>query len=213
MHLILAYRSRSGFFCDMLMDSAFTSSVDNPIILEEHSKDVKTIFTIIAGCPCQAEKRCLSWKTGKRLYLLMQKYQLDRLQPWFSTLAGKYAGDSPFEALGLACTNPCFDENLARRAILYGLEDTDPENLFDPDYLKLDHAEIDEDRRKTRLLDPSNMKVKLYLDLGFKGSVAYCQTFSDLGYLDTIDWQGVADDFIDAVRQFEEERETSVSIS
>jgi hypothetical protein len=196
----------------MLRDSRFTCSVDKPIILAEHSRDIKTLLIVIAGHPCRAEKRCRTWKTGKRLYLLMQKYQLDRLQPWFSTLAGKYAHESPFDALCLACNNPCFDENLARRAILYGLEVGPLERLFVPDYFKSDQAEVDAENRRTCLLDPSNMKTKLYLDLGFKGSVAYCQTFSSLSDVKPINWQGVADEFVDAVREFEEDRETSVCI-
>jgi hypothetical protein len=86
----------------MLINSRFTSSVDNPIILEENSWDFKTLLIVIAGHPCRAEERCYDWDDGKNLYLLMQKYQLDRLQPWFSKMAGEYAGESPFEALCMA---------------------------------------------------------------------------------------------------------------
>jgi hypothetical protein len=127
-------RTASGFFRDMLKDSTFTSSIDNPVKLEAHPDDVNILLTIIAGHPCQARKRFSDWDTSKSLYLLMQKYQLDRLQPWFSMFAGDYAREAPFEALILACNNPCFDEILARNAILYGIGDENADFLFDPAY-------------------------------------------------------------------------------
>jgi hypothetical protein len=55
------------------------------------------------------------------------------------------------------------------------------------------------------------MTVKFNLDLGFKGSAAYCQTFTGFTTPNP-NWQGVADEFITTVRQFEKERKTSVSV-
>jgi hypothetical protein len=195
----------------MFLDSVFASSAENPIRLEEHSEDVKTLLIIIAGRPCQAETRFEDWDTSKRLYLLMQKYRLDRLQPWFSIFAGDWAGDAPFEALCLACNNPCFDENLARNAVLYGIEEKNTASLFDPEYFKLDYASYDgdDDHRKLRLLNPCNTKVKFSLDLGLKGFTAYCQAFSDLES-EKVDWQLVAWRFNHVVREVEKERGTSV---
>jgi hypothetical protein len=197
----------------MITDSQFTSSVDNPIKLEEPAFDIKTLLFIIAGHPCQATDRCSDWDICKRMYLLMQKYQLIRLQPWFSIFAGKYAGAAPFEALCLACNNPCFDENLAATAILYGIEEQSTADLFDPAYFVRDYAsEPGEDHhRKLRLLDPCNTTVQLSLDLGFKGSVAYTQAFSGV-CREGWDWQRVAGRFVDTVRQIEKERGLSVGL-
>jgi hypothetical protein len=196
----------------MLSDSRFTTSIDNPIILEEESRQIKTVLMIIAAHPCSAMDRCDNWTEAKILYGMMQKYQLDRLQPWFSHLAGEWAFRAPFEALCLACNNPCFDENLARCAILNGLEERTPEQLFDPEYFTNDKATEDANNRKLRLLDPFNTTVKFSLDLGFKGYVAYCKAFSARDPK-TILWKGTAQLFIETVREFERERETSVCIS
>lgn len=193
----------------MLMDPRFSSSADKPIILDEESWDIKTLLLVIAGHPCRAEERCKTWNTGKRLYLLMQKYQLDRLQSWFSHVTGNWAGQAPFEALCLACNNPCFDENLARRAILDGLGGKTAAQLFDPLYLVKDMAEEDEAEQILAVLNPRNTTTKFSLDLGFIGYAAYCRTFSWRGS-GTILWQNAAKRFIEVVRDFERERETSV---
>jgi hypothetical protein len=144
----------------------------------------------------------------------MHKYQLDRLQPWFSIFAGDRAGKAPFEALCLACNNPCFDENLARNAILYGIEEKSTAYLFDSQYFTLDYAsEPGEDRsRKLLFLNPCNTKVKLSLDLGFKGFVAYCQAFANIKQKpgEGVDWQRVAAHFIRVVREVEKERGMTV---
>lgn len=92
------------------MHSSSVSSLDNPMVLDECSKDIDFLMTIISQHPCRALERCSDWATARRLYLLMQKYQLDPLQPWFSMMAGYYAWSAPTEALCLACNNPCFDE-------------------------------------------------------------------------------------------------------
>lgn len=199
----------SGFFRHMLMDSRFTSSLHNPINLEEQSSDVKTLLMIIAGSPCRVEKRCKSWRNAKRLYLLKQKYQLDRLQPWFSKLAGDWCKEAPFEALCLACNNPCYDENLARSAILWGLEERTAEDLFNAEYFVDDMASEPEESRKLSLLDPSNTHVKLGIDLGFKGTMAYCKAFSNLNW-EMMDWQYTAEVFSETIRYFEKERGTTV---
>jgi hypothetical protein len=195
----------------MLMDSGFTASIDNPIQLQENSGDVKTLMIIISGHPCKAELRCLNWETGKRLYLLMQKYQLDRLRPWFSILAAEHVETAPLEALCLACNNPCFDENLAREAISYGIEHQKSADLFDPAYFIQDYAEDtgSDDSRKLRLLNPCNTQMQLSLDLGFTGFVAYCQAFSNVKGPEVV-WHWVARDFINAAREFGEKRKISV---
>jgi hypothetical protein len=196
----------------MLSHSSSISSKENPILLDESERDIKTMMIIIAGHPCEALDRCKSWNTAKRLYRLMQKYQLDRLQPWFSMMACEWAGTAPFEALCMACNNPCFDENLARCAILYGIEDSSTEKLFDPVYFISNQADKDVSERKAYLLNPTNVKTKLHMDLGFKGSVAYCSAFSELWVADdeSVDWQGTAQCFINAARAFDKHKGTSV---
>lgn len=136
------------------------------------------------------------------------------MQPWFSTFAGDYAHEAPFEALVLACNNPCFDENLARNAILYGIGNESADFLFDRAYFIQDFDSVkDEDVRKARLFCPSNTRIQLSLDLGFKGFVAYCQAFSNLEVAREVEivWHNVAKHFIRSVREIEEKRGISVS--
>lgn len=143
---------------------------------------------------------------------MMQKYQLDRVHAWFSLFAGKNADEAPFEALCLACNNACFDETLARYAISYGIKEEMAEDLFDPTYFVNAYASKSnkDDDRKLRVLDPTNTTVKLSLDLGYKGFIAYCQAFSKLKRGE-VDWQRVAEHFIGTVRAVEKERGISVS--
>jgi hypothetical protein len=160
---------QSGFFRDMLCDSKFTSSVDNPITLEEGSWRLKTVLLLIAGHPCAAMKHCSCWLDAQALYLTMQKYQLDRLRPWFSKALGQYAYAAPLETLCLACSNPCFDEELARHAILLGMAQATAKDIFNPEYFVPDQATKSEQDRKRCLLHPFNTKAKLSIDLGSKG--------------------------------------------
>jgi hypothetical protein len=195
----------------MLADSRFTSSIANPILLQERCWQIRTLLMVIAGHPCTAEERFYCWDEAKTLYLLMQKYQLDRLQPWVSKFAGRLAGHAPWEALCLACNNPCFDEDLARYAIFYGIQERTAEELFDPEYFVASQVDKSEDKQKRYLLHTSNTKSKLSIDLGLKGYFAFCKTFSDLAANDAEnDWQRVAARFIATIREFEEERKISV---
>lgn len=86
-------------------------------------------------------------------------------------------------------------------------------DLYDSRYFVSDKAEepVEEDR-KACLLNPSNMKTKFSLDLGFQGSGAFCSAFSDLRCEkgEEIVWQMVAQFFIEAARNFAEGKETSV---
>jgi hypothetical protein len=204
---------RSGFFRDMLMQSTFSTSLENPIALNEYSYDIKTLLIVICGDPCQASKRCMSWRTAKQLYALMQKYQLDRLQSWFSANAGRFAGNAPFEALLLAIDNPCFDEYLIRCAIYNGIELKTAEKLFDKEYFLSDKASVPIENRKACLLAPGNLKVDFMIALGVKGMTGYCRAFSDLKGppKQRILWRNVAELFINGVRQFERAKGSSVS--
>jgi hypothetical protein len=136
----------------MLSDSKLSTSVDNPIVLKEGRWHIRTLLMIIAGHPCSADKRLNSWEKAKALYLSMQKYQLDRLQPWFSRFAARLAWDAPWEALCLACNNPCFDEDLARPVILYGIQENLALDLYDPKYFVDNQAHQSEEEHKRYLL-------------------------------------------------------------
>lgn len=181
------------------------------------SSDGVTLMIIICGHPYEALERCKTWETAKRLYGLMQKYQLDRLQPWFSKMAGLYAGGAPFEALCMACNNHCFDEDLARCAILYGLGRLSAANLFDSRYHDSRYKDEDSSEQKQFLLCPSNARTSLHVDLGFKGSVAYCKAFSELACTDedddAFDWEETARKFIRAARAFDKHKGISVRVS
>jgi hypothetical protein len=199
----------------MLMQSTFSSSIENPITFDENSQDLETLLIVISGHPCDASKRCCSWSTAKRLYGLMQKYQLDRLQSWFSFVAGRYAGEAPIEALCMASSNPCFDEHLIQCAIVNGIQPMTAEQLYDVRYFVDDKASEPTEHRKACLLSPQNMTVKLGVDLGFKGTMGYCKVFSDLKCApgEHVVWPVVAGNYVDVVRRFEAFKGTSVSLA
>ncbi|KAJ9097501.1 hypothetical protein QFC20_006158 [Naganishia adeliensis] len=162
--------------------SSPSSSFAKPMVLDEDHEDIETLLIMISGHPCEAnDAGCPNWETAKRLYRLMQKYQLDSLGLWFTMMAGDHVGEAPLEALCLACNNPCFDEELVRSAILYGIEELSSTDLFDPDYFVVDdHEGKSDERRKACLLNPRNARTKLSLDLGYKGWFGYCKAFSTL---------------------------------
>jgi hypothetical protein len=77
----------SGFFRNMLLHSTSSSSLENPIELEEELEHLEAILTLISGHPCQAVWQCDNWDTARNLYRSVQKYELDRVLPWISQLA------------------------------------------------------------------------------------------------------------------------------
>lgn len=214
--MLIEHHSGSGFFRDMLQHSSPSSSSAKPIELEEEHEDVEILLIIISGHPCESDQgpKCEDWETAKRLYLLMQKYQLDRLRPWFTLLASDHLLEAPFEALCIACNNPCFDEELARFAILFGIEDLSATALYSPEYFEddFDKYEKDDEKdgpQKAHLLGPKNVKAKLSVELGSKGWFGYCKAFSNLE--EHPYWEYVAIEFIKGVREFENAKGIEVS--
>jgi hypothetical protein len=195
----------------MLQHSSPSSSLVKPIALDEDHEVLESLLMIISGHPCETEDAGrYDWETAKQLYRLMQKYQLDRLRPWFTMIAGDHVNEAPLEALCIACNNPCFDEELARSAILYGIEELSPADLFDSGYFVNDKEGISVERRKACLLNPGNARAKLSLDLGDKGWFGYCRAFSSIG--NNTDWQCIAQRFIKGVRDFKSEKGSKVSL-
>jgi hypothetical protein len=116
---ILAYSS--AVFRDMLCGSTASSSVNDPLPINEKSSYFRIMMMIVTGRPEDAinEPRC--WSHAEKLYRMMDKYQLDGHQPWFSQMCGRWVKEDPLAALFLACNRPCIDTTLARYAIEDGM--------------------------------------------------------------------------------------------
>lgn len=135
---------------------------------------------------------------------MMQKYQLDRHQPWFTKMCCAWVAEDPLKALILACTHATFDEELALAAITNGLATKTSEDLFHASYFLRNKVEQSPSFRNAFLLLPSNTTIRLHFELGFKGSLAYNRTFVQLS-AGIPDWQALARRFVGVVREIEAE--------
>jgi hypothetical protein len=188
----------------MLCGSIPSSSETRPIPVTETSKDFALMLKIIAGEPSQAVAQCSSWGQAEKLYKAMQKYQLDRHQPWFTSICKMWVTEDPIAALILACNHATFDEELATCAISTGFRAKSGDDLFDPRYFLRDSRDQSASYRNAFMLLPSNMTIRFYLDLGFKGTLAYHKTFFQLS-AGVPDWAELAGIFVGEVRRIEEE--------
>jgi hypothetical protein len=163
------------------------------------------MLSIIAGDPTTAVARCTGWSQAERLYRMMQKDQLDRQQPWFTKICCAWVVEDPVRALVVACTHAVFDEELAVAAITNGLGAKTSEELVNPTYFSRDKIEHSPSFRNAFLLLPSNTTIRLHLELGFKGSLAYNRTIVQLS-AGIPDWRALARRFVEVVREIEGER-------
>ncbi|KAJ9116896.1 hypothetical protein QFC22_004553 [Naganishia vaughanmartiniae] len=204
-------KAASEFFRDMLDRSVQSSSLENPISVDEASNDFEIMLLIITGRPHAVLGRApQTWEHAEKLYRLVDKYQLDGHQLWFSELCAKEAGKQPIQALILACDRPCVDTTLARCAIaegIPGLSANDPTittvNFVQPSGAS-DGFHRMGNHMKYHVLEPNNMTLDFRLRLGFKGLVAYTHTFQGSSQSSTIDWNAMANKFVANVRSIEE---------
>ncbi|KAJ9113915.1 hypothetical protein QFC19_000109 [Naganishia cerealis] len=133
------------------------------------------MLLIITGRQYDAVNEPKSWRDAAKLYQMMDKYQLDGHQPWFSELCGRWVKEAPLEALFIACNRPSIDTTLARYAIEDGMSQKSPAELFDTRYFRY-YWEI----TARWMMAPPNTTLQFGLDLGFKGLLTYNLTFADI---------------------------------
>lgn len=188
----------------MLCGSIPSSSESRPIPVTEKSADFALMLEIIAGEPSQAVSRCSGWSQAEVLYTAMQKYQLDRHQPWFTNACKTWVTENPVAALILACNHATFDEELATAAISVGFSAKSGDDLYDAKYFQRDNRDQSVSYRNAFMLLPSNMTIRFNLGLGLKGALAYQKTFIQLS-AGIPDWAGLAATFVGAIREIEAE--------
>lgn len=217
LHYLLSFYS--PFFRDMLENSVASSSLQNPIPVDESCKDFGTMLLVITGQPYEALNRTIAdWDHAVRLYRIAEKYQLDGHRRWFSEICCRKAAKRPIEALIMACDQPQFDFDLAKCAIAEGFptiivhKSFDPLNFLDSEIDQAGPAELNS--LVVELLDASNMSLKFRLRLGFKGTVAYNHTFTGLKDGSLLpDWSLLANKFIGTMRKIERELRLDSSVS
>jgi hypothetical protein len=130
----------------MLTDSVASTSLDNPLPVDEDSKDFEILLLITVGRGEEAFKRVTTWKQAEKLYRMGDKYQIDAPRPWFSRLCAQCAPDKPWDALFLACNVSPIDAEIIRSAISEGFREIGIPALCDPRYFKEMRETDDGDR-------------------------------------------------------------------
>lgn len=192
----------------MLSISNPSSSAQNPLPITEKSTEFESTLLIITGRPHDAIHRTENWKQAVQLYRMVEKYQLDGHQPWFSEICALRLHEEPLDALLLACNRPSIDTVLARRAIADGFGNATTSRLWDLEYFRDRERSSDSEHASARrqLLDPSNMTVRFGLDIGYKGLLAYNFTFAGLASKEEPEaWTALAVRFVETVRKIEME--------
>lgn len=198
----------SVVFRDMLSISDPSSSAQKPLPITEKSAEFESMLLIITGRPHDAIHRIDNWKQATQLYRMMEKYQLDGHQPWFSEICALWLHEDPIDALLLACNRPIIDTVLARRAIADGFGNTTAGRLWELEYFRERERAPDAEHASVRrqLLDPSNMTVRFGLDIGYKGLLAYNFTFAGLGSKQAPEaWTALAARFVETAKKIEME--------
>lgn len=204
-----------------MLSFAISSTDDRPLPIEEDSYNFITILLIITGRPQEATSRPENWPQAKQLYLMMQKYQLDIHQTWFSEMCSKFVDDSPLDALFLACNQPYIDTTLAKAAICDGMANSSPAQLFNAVYFvhEITHfsgysMELASNPFKLDLLHPRNTTFQFGIHLGFKGLLAYNATFQHVSsktQTTTSTWYDLAAKFVVNARKVEREIQDTAS--
>jgi hypothetical protein len=205
----------------MLSSSLSSSNEDHPLPIDEDSNNFITVLLIVTGHPQEAILRPENWPQAKKLYLVMQKYQLDIHQTWFSEMCSRFVVEQPLDALFLACNQPYIDTTLAKAAISDGLANSSPAQLFNRDYFvheitQLSGYPLDSTSNpfKLDLLNTRNTTIKFGIRLGFKGSLAYNATFTNVSAstpTTTSTWYELAAKFVANAKQVEREMQDAVS--
>ncbi|KAJ9101022.1 hypothetical protein QFC20_005306 [Naganishia adeliensis] len=214
-------KASSIFFRDMLTSSTPSSSQENPLPIDEDSNVFITVLLIVTGHAQEAIAGPDDWTQAKKLYLIMQKYQLDIHQAWFSEMCSRRVIEKPLEALFLACNQPYIDTTLARAAICDGMANSSPAKLFDKSYFVHETSQYSgypmdspSNPFKLDLLNTRNTTIKFGIKLGFKGLLAYNATFTTVSSstpTTSATWYDLAAKFVTNVRQVERDMQDAVS--
>lgn len=191
----------------MLENSIACSGAADPIPVAETSHNFEIMLLIITGRPQSVLSRPpTSWESASRLYRLVDKYQVDGHQHWFSELCSKEAVKKPVQALIMACSRPSIDITLARYAIAEGFSTIAARDMFETRLFQDPKAEYEDHGRHGRvvqMLDASNMTLRFRIKLGFKGSMAYSHTFANLAQGSAPNWNNLANRFVSNSRYIE----------
>ncbi|KAJ9101848.1 hypothetical protein QFC21_003188 [Naganishia friedmannii] len=194
-------KAASQFFRDLLSHMAAPSTYRNPVVIKETAKDFEAILFIIIGNHRRVLNQERSVRDADRLYHLVDKYQLDAHRHWFSEIYGTQASldglGVAIAALFAACEGPIIDENLAIRAIRDGFSHTTPKR-FNAQFCFLDTRS----RLAGELLAPNNLTLAFRKKLGFKGLMAFTQTFANLPQANP-NWEALAFAFVENVKRIE----------
>lgn len=162
----------------MLSDSASSSSIDNPLPLNEDSSDLEVMFCIITGRAYDAMDSAKDWKHAERLYRLIGKYQLESHRPWFSQMCRTHAAEEPWQALFLACNQYPMDYDLIKTAIVAFDKKKQTEIASDL-YFRKQKTTAQGDKCWSTMR-PGNITILLGQQLGFRGLLAYDLTFDGI---------------------------------
>jgi hypothetical protein len=162
----------------MLSDSVSSSSMDNPLPLDEDSVDLEVMFAIITGHAHDVMDRAKDWKHAERLYRLVGKYQLENHRPWFSQICREHAAEEPWQALFLACNTYPMDYDLIKSAILgFGIKSRDV--IWSDLYFRKQNTGPN-GTASWSIMQPGNVTILLGQKLGFRGLLAYNLTFDGI---------------------------------
>lgn len=163
----------------MLNDSVPSSSIDNPLPLEEESIDLEIMFTVMTGRTHGLPPRAANWAQAARLYQLVDKYQVDGYRPWSSLICRAHATEEPWEALFLACNQTPADYDMIRTAIGQGFAKLDRTIRCSELHFKTMLTALD-GTRCSSTMRASNMHFASGMRLGLRGLLAYNATFYNI---------------------------------
>jgi hypothetical protein len=202
----------------MLNDSGASTSLDNPLPVDEDSKDFEILLHVIVGRGEEVSKSVMTWDQAERLYRMAEKYQVDSQRPWFSRMCARCACKKPWDALSLACNTSPMDTDIIREAVSEGIPEFGIEEDYHPRYFK--EERYDEGEKCWSMIQIANITPEFGLKLGLLGLVSYGQTFASIktvaGSVTTFDeyhqsreehsWADFAQDFVRNAREVEEAR-------
>jgi hypothetical protein len=208
----------------MLSDSIASTSLMNPLPVDELSGDFEILLLIIVGHGEEALKRVDTWNQAKILYGLSNKYQVDSQRPWFSRICAQWAWEKPWDALFLACNATPMETDIIRSAISEGFAEAEADEIFDPAYfkeMKYDSdsdfdSESDSDSHGGRCWSTiriGNITTEFGLKLGHLGLLAYAHTFASIKNTDPStcaddeSYDDYARRFVDNAKAVEEARD------
>jgi hypothetical protein len=197
----------------MLADSVASTSIDNPVPVDEDSKDFEILLLVIVGRGEEATKRVTTWNQAEKLYRMGDKYQIDGPRLWFSRICAKCAAEDPWEAIFLACNTSPMDTDIIKSAIAEGFSGN-LTKVCDSRYFK----KMETTAAGTRCcstFEVANVTTLFGFKLGLSGLLAYRLTFpgnslttAAPGEATTRTWENLAQQFVRNVKVVESIRTT-----